>query len=98
MSKSTQLPPKTPPAAQEAVPSSHVPGFEPIHVDDLIGCVRCSGDSFEQIELLFRLIKAHAGETGTVKTLADIGVGLAVDGSSFADVTREKAEQGGVRS
>lgn len=79
MSKSTQLPPKTPPA-QEAVTSSHVPGFKPIHVDDLIGCVRCSG------------------ETGTVETLADIGVGVALDGNCFTDVTLEQAEQGGVRS
>lgn len=98
MSSSSQRPPKAAPAAQEAVTSFLVPGFEPIHVDDLIACVRCSSESFDQLELLFRLIKAHACETETVKILAEIGVGLAFDGSSFADVTREQAEQGGVRS
>lgn len=74
------------------------PGFSPVFVADLIGCVQSSSGTFQQLELLFKLIGEKAADPVTVQTLAEIGASLAFDGDNFAGSTHEQATKGGVRS
>ncbi len=77
--------------------TDHAPHYTQIHLGDVVACLKHATNTFEQIELLFRLIGEKATQPETIKTLAAIGQSLSFEAGEITDNTHESATHGGVR-